>query len=272
MPKPSHFHGRLQGRVVLVTGAGSAGSGAGTGSAIAHLFALEGARVALIDRERARAEHTLAMIAEGGGSAHVLEGDITNAATCEGLVAAAAERFGGLDILVNNVGVASGTRLEDQGEADWHRILNVNLTGAMLMTRSALPHLKQHRRGCIVNIASLAGLVAVGGSVAYGASKAGLIQLTRDVALQYGPEGIRANVIVPGHIFTPMTDGMFDEAARELRRKIAPLGLVGDAWDVAQAALFLASDEARFVSGACLPVDGGVSVIGALAGTGLANR
>jgi NAD(P)-dependent dehydrogenase (short-subunit alcohol dehydrogenase family) len=272
MPKPNQFHGRLTDRVALVTGAGSQGTGVGTGRAIAHLFALEGALVALVDRDRARAEETLAMIAESGGTAHVLEGDITNAATCEGLIAATAEHFGGLDILVNNVGIASGGRLEDQSESDWHRMLNVNLTGAMLMTRSALPHLKRYRRGCIVNIASLAGIVAVGGSVAYGASKAGLIQLTRDVALQYGPEGIRANVIVPGHIFTPMIDGLFDEAARELRRKIAPLGLVGDAWDVAQAALFLASDEARFVSGACLPVDGGVSVIGALAGVGLVNR
>lgn len=272
MPRPTQFHGRLKGRVALVTGAGSQGTGIGTGKAMAYLFAMEGALVALVDRERARAEQTLAMIAEDGGTARVLHGDITDAATCAGFIGETAEHFGGLDVLVNNVGIASSGRLEDQSEEDWHRLLNVNLTGAMLMTKYALPHLKRHRRGSIINIASLAGIRAVGGSVAYGASKAGLIQLTRDVALQYGPEGVRANVVVPGHLFTPMIDGLFDEAARDLRRRIAPLGLVGDAWDVAQAALFLASDAARFISGACLPVDGGVSVIGALAGISLADR
>lgn len=269
MPEPSKFFGRLAGRVALVTGCGSYGHGFGTGKAIASLFAAEGARVVLVDRDEDRLEETAVLVAERGGDGLRLVGDVTNAESCRQLVAAAAAHFGSLDILVNNVGIASADRLEDQSEEAWRSMIDTNLTSAMLMTQSALPHLMRHRRGAIVNIASLAGLSAMGGSVAYGASKAGLIQLTRDVALQYGPQGVRANAIAPGHIFTPMVDGLFDEAQRRLRRQIAPLGLEGDAWDVAQAALFLASAEARFISGVCLAVDGGVSAIAAMAGVAL---
>lgn len=272
MPRPTDFHGRMSGRVALVTGGGSQGAGFGTGKAIAWLFAREGARVAVVDRDRARAEETCARIAEIGGDALALEGDVTDEAACRTVVEATLSSFGALDILVNNVGIASPGLLEDQQEADWRRMIDVNLTSAMLMTKSALPHLRATSGSAIVNIASLAGLCALGGSVAYGASKAGLIQLTRDTALQYGPHGIRANAIAPGHIFSPMTDGMFDDAALKLRRQIAPLGLEGDAWDVAQAALFLAGPESRFISGVCLAVDGGVSEVGAMAGVMLAQR
>jgi NAD(P)-dependent dehydrogenase (short-subunit alcohol dehydrogenase family) len=124
-------------------------------------------------------------------------------------------------------------------------------------------------RGSIVSIASIAALRSHGGGVAYSASKAGLIAATRDLAVMYGREGVRANIVAPGHIFTPLVEGMLDEEAREVRRKVAPLGIEGDAWDIAAASLFLASDEARFITGACLPVDGGVVEVGALTAYGL---
>lgn len=271
MPEPKSFSDRLGGRVAIVTGAGSYGAGFGTGKAIACLFAAEGAKVALVDRDRARLDESSILIAKNGGEVLALEADVTDADACQSVIDRTIDHFGALEILVNNVGIASAEPLEEQTESDWRRILDVNLTSAMLMTRSALPHLSRRRNGVVVNISSLAGMSGMGGSVAYGASKAGLIQLTRDVALQYGRRGVRANVIAPGHIFTPMV-GDIDAEARKLRRQIAPLGLEGDAWDVAQAALFLASDEARFISGVCLPVDGGVSAISGMAAAALAAR
>jgi NAD(P)-dependent dehydrogenase (short-subunit alcohol dehydrogenase family) len=263
MPAPARHFDRLAGKVAVVTGAGSEGEGIGTGRAIACVFANEGARVCLVDREPERAERTLRMIERAGGHAFVHAADITTEDGCNGAVDAAMQRYGRLDVLVNNVGLgAGGGRLEQLPVALFDQVLQVNLRSAFLMSRAALPHLVACR-GNVLNIASTAGLRAHGAS-AYGPSKAALVQFTREIAVTYGRDGVRANCIAPGHLFTPLVQQHLDAAARERRRRIAPLDLEGDAWDVALAALFLASDEARFVSGACLPVDGGVTQVAAL--------
>ncbi|HZR38420.1 MAG TPA: SDR family oxidoreductase [Nevskia sp.] len=264
MPQPQQFWRRLDGKVVIVTGAGSQGAGFGTGKAISCLFAREGARVCLVDRERARAEETLTLIRAAGGDAFVCAADVTRAEDCARCVQETLERYGALHALVNNVGIgAGGGKLEQIDEALWDKVFDINLRSVYLMCRQAMPHLAA-ARGALVNIASIAGLRALG-APAYGSSKAALVQLTRELALVYGRDGVRANAIAPGHLFTPLVHGMLDEAARRRRSGIAPLGAEGDAWDVAAAALFLASDEARFISGTCLPVDGGVTATGALA-------
>jgi NAD(P)-dependent dehydrogenase (short-subunit alcohol dehydrogenase family) len=265
MPFPKAFHQRLNGKVAIVTGAGSLGEGYGTGKAIACLFAAEGAAVCLVDQQPERAAETLALITEAGGKAFVSAGDITDGTTCARIVDETVERYGGLDILVNNVGISGAPgRLEDIDEAAWNRVLDVNLKSAFLMSRSAAPKLVARGGGSIINISSVAGIRSHG-SAAYASSKAGMVAFTRELAVMYGREFVRANAIAPGHIFTPMVQSMLNEKARERRRKIAPLPLEGDAWDIAAAALFFASDEARFITGTCLPVDGGVTEIAALA-------
>jgi NAD(P)-dependent dehydrogenase (short-subunit alcohol dehydrogenase family) len=269
MPRPRQFRGRLSGKTAIVTGAGSQGAGVGTGKAIAITFALEGARVCLVDRELERVEETRKEIEASGGDAFVSVADVTDSAACAATVAATIEHYGRLDVLVNNVGIGvGGGRVEQLDEAVWDRVISVNLTSAVLMAKHAIPALIASR-GAIVNIASIAALRSHGGGVAYSASKAGLIAATRDLAVMYGRDGVRANVVAPGHIFTPLVEGMLDQAARDTRRRVAPLGIEGDAWDVAAAALFLASDEARFITATCLPVDGGVVEIGALTAHGL---
>jgi NAD(P)-dependent dehydrogenase (short-subunit alcohol dehydrogenase family) len=271
MPRPKQFRGRLSGKTAIVTGAGSQGAGVGTGKAIAITFALEGAKVCLVDRERERVEETRREIEAGGGEAFIAVADVTNSPECAFTVAATLQRYDRLDVLVNNVGIGvGGGRVEQLDEAVWNNVLSVNLTSAVLMSKHALPSLIS-ARGNIVSIASVAALRAHGGGVAYSASKAGLIAATRDIAVMYGREGVRANVVAPGHIFTPLVEGMLDHDAREVRRKVAPLGIEGDAWDIAAAALFLASDEARFITATCLPVDGGVAQIAALTAHGLIN-
>ena len=273
MPQPVEFKSRLTGKVAIVTGAGSQGEGIGTGKAISFLFAREGAKVCLVDRERARAEEALRMIESAGGAAFVSAADITSEADCARIVATTMERFGKLDILVNNVGISSGGGPLDAFSMDtWDQVMDVNLRAAVLMTRHSIPHLTA-AKGAIVNISSVAGLLA-SGHAAYGPSKAALISLTREVAMMYGRQGVRANVVAPGHIHTPHAQGAqtLGDELRTMRRKIAPLGIEGDAWDVASAALFLASDEARFITATCLPVDGGAIEILPLAAVGLLQR
>jgi NAD(P)-dependent dehydrogenase (short-subunit alcohol dehydrogenase family) len=261
---PRQFLGRLKGKTAMVTGAGAKGDGFGTGRAIAVLFAGEGARVCLVDRDEEAAAGTLRMIEKIGGEAIVSPGDVTLVADCARFVADTLSSFGKLDILVNNVGVASRSGPVDTLDMDdWQRVLDINLKSAVLMARAGVPALRQTGGGAIINIVSIAGMLAYGG-LAYGASKAGMIQLTRDLALSHGRDGIRVNAIAPGHIYTPMLDGLIPAEMREVRRKAGPLALEGDAWDVANAALFLASDEARFITGISLPVDGGVTTVGSL--------
>ena len=272
MPSPKVFYQRLRGKIAIVTGAGSLGQGYGTGKAIACLFAAEGASVCLVDQQHQRAVETLELIAESGGQGFVCTGDITDVDVCARIVDETVDRYGGLDILVNNVGISGAPgRLQDLDEASWDRVMDVNLKSAFLMSRGAVPHIVARGGGAIVNISSVAGIRSHG-SAAYGSSKAGMVAFTRELAVMYGRDRVRANAIAPGHIFTPMVHSMLDEAARERRRKMAPLPLEGDAWDVASAALFLASDESRFITGTCLPVDGGVTEVAALAAYDLVGQ
>jgi NAD(P)-dependent dehydrogenase (short-subunit alcohol dehydrogenase family) len=269
MPLPTVFNTRLAGKVAIVTGAGSQGKGVGTGRAIAYQFAREGAKVCLVDQHLDRAEETLAMIIEAGGEAFICAGDVTSDEDCQRFVKDTVERYGALHVLVNNVGIATGPlRFEEHSIELWQRVLNVNLKSAFLMSRHALPHLLAEPGSAVINIASTAGLQGHG-SVAYGPSKAAMVQMTRELAVMYGRQGLRANTVAPGHIFTPLVDGLLDESMRTLRRGIAPLNIEGDAWDVAAACLFLASDEARFITGVCLPVDGGVTQVAPMTAYGL---
>jgi NAD(P)-dependent dehydrogenase (short-subunit alcohol dehydrogenase family) len=273
MPAPQQYRARLPGKVAIVTGAGSQGDGVGTGKAIAVVMAGEGAKVCLVDREPARAEETLALILAAGGEAFVCAGDVTRSADCERIVVQTIQRYGGVDILVNNVGIAAANgRLETLDEAAWDSVIAVNLKSAVLMSKFAVPRMAERGGGAIVNISSIAGLRAHGGGFAYGPSKAAMNELSCELAVVYGREGIRANTVAPGHIVTPLSQGLLGEEARAMRRKVGPLGIEGDAWDVAAATLFLASDEARFITGVLIPVDGGVVATGPLAAHALINR
>jgi len=270
MPEPTRYHGRLDGRSAIVTGAGTEGDGVGTGRAIAVVLAGEGATVCLVDREAERAEDTRERIEEAGGKAFVVTGDVTSNADCKRFVQETLDRTGRLDILVNNVGISQPVRLDDEDEIAWQRVIDVNLKSAMLMIRHSVPAMKANGGGSIVNISSIAG-VRAHGSVAYGPSKAAMGALARDIAVMHGRDGIRANTVAPGHIMTPHAMHVLPPDVRTMRRTVGPLGLEGDAWDVALAVGFLASDEARFITGVILPVDGGVTETGPLVAHALIN-
>jgi len=265
MPEPTAYGRRLAGRVAIVTGAGTEGDGVGIGRAIAVVLAGEGAHVCCVDLDQARADDTAARLAAMGADAIALAGDVTKAADCARFVATTIERFGRLDILVNNVGISTPVRLDTADEELWHRILDVNLTSAMLMSKFSVPRMIAGGGGAIVNISSIAGLRAHGG-LAYGPSKAAMAQLAREITVLHGRDGIRANTVAPGHLMTPHAMHVLPADAREARRKVGPLGIEGDAWDVARAVAFLASDDARFIAGVHLAVDGGVTEIGPLTG------
>lgn len=235
---------------------------------MALLFAREGARVLCVVRVGDRAEETAAMIRSEGGEASALQADVTRAADAAEITAQAVARLGRIDILVNNVGIGGGGdgpahRVE---EAAFDRILSVNLKGMWLVTKAALAVMREQKSGVIVNISSLAAQ-AGGIQVAYEISKAGVNRLTADVAISQARYGIRCNAVQPGLMDTPMAvagiagaSGRTQEEVRAERDARVPLGKMGDAWDTAHAALFLASDEAKFITGAILPVDGGMGV------------
>ena len=251
---------RLQGKVAIVTGAGSSGSGVGTGKAASILFSREGARVVLADMVAARAEETLATIKEEGGEASVFEADVTRARDCRELIDAAVERYGGIHVLFNNVGILGrGTVVEVEVE-DWDRVLDVNLKSMMLTSKYAIPRMIEGGGGSIINVSSIAGLRSgsSGPGIPYAASKGGVIALTTSMAVNHGRDNVRVNCIAPGSIYTPMVARDMSEEMRDLRRRSAPLGTEGTAWDIAWAALFLASDEARWITGVTLPVDAGL--------------
>ena len=250
---------RLEGKVAIVTGAGSSGPGIGMGKAISVLFAREGARVLLGDLVAARAEETLATIQEEGGEASVFAADVTKTGECQRLVESAVERYGGLQILVNNVGILGRGTVVEVTEEDWDRVLDVNLKGLMLVSKYAVPKMIEGGGGSIINFSSVAAMRGrVGsGSVPYAVAKGGVISLTTSMATSHGRDNIRVNCIIPGYAYTPMMAGLLTEEQRELRQLQAPLGTEGTAWDIAWAALFLASDEARWITGVALPVDAG---------------
>ena len=261
--------GRLEGKTAVVVGAGQTpGETIGNGRAMAVLFAREGARVLCVDRVLERAEETAAMITEAGGEASALQADVVKAADCARIVTEALARLGRLDILVNNVGIGGGDgpvhRVE---EAAFDRILAVNLKGMWLVTKAALEPMRAQGGGAIVNISSLAALGG-GIQVAYEVSKAAVNRLTTSVAQSQARYGVRCNAVQPGLMDTPMAvagiaaaSGRTQDEVRQERNVRVPLGgKMGSAWDTAHAALFLASDDAKFISGAILPVDGGMGV------------
>jgi NAD(P)-dependent dehydrogenase (short-subunit alcohol dehydrogenase family) len=249
--------GRLAGKVAIVTGSGSRGPGIGNGKATSILFAREGARVLCVDSVVERAEATVKEIAPDGGEASAFAADVTRAADCRAMVDAAAERYGGLDILHNNVGIESRTGLLEVTEEEWDRVLTVDLKSMLLACQAAVPRMLGHGGAitCVSSIAALRGHQRT----AYAAAKAGVLGLVTTLAEQLGPHGIRVNAIAPGQVWTPMVADHGPEG-REARRRAAPLGTEGTAWDVAWAAVYLASDEARWVTGQTVVVDGGLTL------------
>ena len=259
---------RLKNKTAIVVGAGQTpGDTIGNGRATAILFAREGATVALIDRDLESASETKALIESEGGQCFAFEADVTRQKDCEAFVRATVEAFGRIDVLHNNVGIgADDDEILDLAEESWDRIMRVNLKSMFLSSRSVLPVMREQRCGSIINISSIAAICS-SSIVAYKTSKAGVNALTHQIALENAKYNIRANAIMPGLMNTPMAiEGISRmrgiPKADLIRQRDAsvPLGgKMGTAWDVAYAALFLASDEARFITGVMLPVDGGQS-------------
>jgi NAD(P)-dependent dehydrogenase (short-subunit alcohol dehydrogenase family) len=268
--KPCVDARRVTDKVAIVTGAGAIVDEPGVGSATAEVLAAGGARVCVLDLDEGRAATTCAAIVAVGGEAFSLTADITREEDCIAAVRETVSRYGRLDILVNNVGVAGRTALADLTPERWQQILSINAMGAMLMSKHSVPKMAANGGGVIVNISSIAGLRAHG-DLAYAASKAALAALGNNIAVSHGRDGIRVNAIAPGYLRTPMAIRR-NAGARRVRRDVAPLGIEGDAWDVALAVLFLASDEARFINCAMLPVDGGAAAIGAITAYTLATE
>ena len=247
---------RLEGKVAIVTGAGSRGEGVGNGKATAVLFAREGAKVLLVDQMKERAEETLKMIREEDGEAAVFQADMTKTEDCRSMVDAAMERYGRVDILHNNVGISGWGTVVEVSEEDWDRVMTVNLKSMMLASKAAIPRMIESGGGSIINISSVAGLRA-DGSTPYTASKAAVIGLTISMSFDHAKDNVRVNTIAPGLVYTPMVAPRLDADMRERRKNAGPLGTEGTGWDVGYAALFLASDEARWITGVVLPVDAG---------------
>lgn len=249
---------RLAGKIAIVAGAGSSGEPAGTGYAAAMLFAQEGATVLLVDKNRERVERTQQDITEAGGACSIFVADVTREDACIGMMNACKERYGGLHILFNNVATYGSGKITDVTNADIDATLAINLKSMMLTCKHVLPLMASSGGGSIINIASIDGLRAgFSANVPYAVTKAGAIQLSRVMAVHHGRDNIRVNAIAPGHIHGAFVRHL-DENTRSLRRKAGPLGTEGNAWDVAWAAVFLASDEARWISGVVLPVDAGL--------------
>lgn len=258
--------GRLEGRVAIVTGAGSVGPGWGNGRATAVLFAREGATVVVADRDAAAAEDTARIIRQEGGACLVAELDVLDLAATEALAARCERTYGGLDILHCNVGQGLRGGPLEMSVDEFRAQLDINVTSAFVGCKAVLPALLRRGRGVITTVGSIGGLRHLGHDhVGYSAGKAALVQFTRQIAAQYGPRNIRANTLIPGMIDTPLLQerivkagnrGSLEDLQREAQQRV-PLGHRGTAWDVAQAALYLASDEARYVTGTELLVDGG---------------
>jgi NAD(P)-dependent dehydrogenase (short-subunit alcohol dehydrogenase family) len=271
---PARPEQRLAGKVAIVTGGGQTpGQGVGNGRATAILFAREGARVALLDRDESSAAATVSEIEDAGGGAIAICGDVSVEHDCRAAVAACVEQLGGLDVVHHNVGVGTGDGwCESIDMAAWENIMRINAGGALSIAKAALPVLREQGHGAITNVSSIAALVAGAAPMsnpphAYKMSKAAMNALTLSLAQSYAPHGVRVNAILPGLIDTPMgvdavasALGIPRERYAARRDETVPLkGGMGDAWDVAHAAVFLASEEARFITGVLLPVDGGQS-------------
>jgi NAD(P)-dependent dehydrogenase (short-subunit alcohol dehydrogenase family) len=260
--------GRLQDKVAIVTGAGSIGPGWGNGKATAVLFAREGAKVFAVDRNPEAAQETRSIIASEGGTCVAFTADVSSSSDVEAMVGRCRSSFGRVDILHNNVGILTVGGPVELDERDWDKLAAVNLRSMFLTCKHVLPLMEVQGSGAIVNIGSVAGIRYLGvPCIAYNTTKGAVLAFTRSVALQYARKGIRANTILPGLMDTPMVEATLPGAyaygdlqrMKEIRNAQCPMGHMGNAWDVARAALFLASDDARYITGAELVVDGGLT-------------
>jgi NAD(P)-dependent dehydrogenase (short-subunit alcohol dehydrogenase family) len=271
----SQDSGRLAGKVAIVTGAGTSVGGMGNGKAVAIAFARHGARVHLVDRDPDALADTERLLQAAGHDVSACVADVSDSGDVERMVGACIARHGRVDILHNNVGVMVAGEARTIDIADWERAFKINLTSALMTCQQVMPHMVEHGGGSIINVSSIAGIRVLQGqaSIAYPTSKAALNQMTKVMAVEFAPHGVRCNALIPGFIQTPMVESTVlgamqgggvpaidDYLARRAAR--IPLGHWGDVSDVANAAVFLASDESRYITGLELIVDGGASLLG----------
>ncbi|HIM60930.1 MAG TPA: SDR family oxidoreductase [Dehalococcoidia bacterium] len=254
---------RLANKVAIVTGAGTRSQNvSGVGVATAKAFADQGAKILIVDMDETAAQITESAITEAGGEASIYVADVAHESGCRELVEAAVKSYGKLDILMNSVGILGRGSVMEIEEDSWQRVLDVNLKSMAFISKFAVPAMIDSGGGSIINISSVDGIRAgMSHSITYAASKGGVIAMTRAMAVHHGRDNIRVNCIAPGMIYTSMVEAV-NEKRRELRRQIAPLGTEGTAEDVALAAVFLASDESRWITGVLLPVDAGLMAAG----------
>ncbi len=260
--------GRLTDKVALITGAGS-----GFGRASALRFAAEGARVACVDLDADAARRVAEQISEAGGTAVALAADVSAAADAERMTEETLARFDRIDVVFANAGIPGSGDAADTTEEEWDRVIAVNLKGVWLTSRYALPHMVERRSGVIINQASVGGLIGIPGIFPYAAAKGGVVSITRQMAAAYAPDNIRVNAICPGGVYTPLVErsrqkrGLTAATVAEANAAAArhyPLGRLGTVEDIASLALFLASDEADWITGGIYTVDGGRSAVGTL--------
>ena len=267
--------GRLKDKVAIVVGAGSIGPGYGNGKCTAITFAREGARVFCVDRKRAAAEESVGLIAQEGGEAVAFEADASKNDSVKAMVDACMAKWGRIDVLDNNVGIGSTGGPVELSEDEWDRVFDVNVKSFFLTAKHVLPIMEKQGKGAVVNVSSIASIRSPKGIsyIAYNASKGAVNSLTLAIASQYADKGIRCNAILPGLMHTPMIDFLASQYAKgeqdhnqahdkmiAIRDRASPTGKMGTGWDTANAALFLASDEAAYVNGHLLVVDGGITV------------
>lgn len=255
----------LAGKVAVVAGAGAQGDGIGNGRATALLLARWGVRVVAVDHDLTLAERTCEMIVEGGGDAIAVRADVSTEDGCRAMIDRAVGHYGRLDLLDNNVGVTPRGTVVETDLADWRRTVAINLDSVYLACKFAIPAmLDTAGSGAIVNVSSIAGFRPAGGRACYAATKAAVMGLTRELAVDHGRQGIRSNCVVPGPVFTPLVEaqGAVRPEARERRKQSTLVTIEGNGWDIGHAARFLLSDQARFINGEALLVDGGTLLVG----------
>jgi 3-oxoacyl-[acyl-carrier protein] reductase len=249
------------GRVALVTGAGGGAEG-GIGAAVARLLAAAGGRIAVNDVSRHEAEATAEQLRAGGAEAEAFVADIADSVAASAMVAAVAERFGGLDVLVNNAGIVGAHSIESTPDEEWHRVIGVNLDGPFFTTRAAIPHLKRSTAGRVVFVASIAGTrIGTLGGASYSASKAGVLGFMRHLAAEVGRDGITANAVLPGMVMTPLVEQRTSEQSKRDLYAMVPVGRGASPEEIAAAVVFLADPKCGYANGAELTIDGGRTVL-----------
>ena len=253
----------FQGKVAIVTGGGAAGDGIGNGRAACLLLAAAGVQVVVVDHDLALAQRTVEMLTEAGGHGVAYAADVTDENQCWDMVAAVVGQLGRVDFLVNNVGIGSRGSVVAEEPSAWRRVMQVNVESMFLASKAAIPEIvRTAQGGAIVNISSISAL-RPRGLTTYSTSKGAVIALTKAMAVDHGPEGIRVNCVAPGPVYTPMVYGRgMSEAARDQRRRASVLGLEGTGWDIGNAVRFLLSNQARYITGHVLVVDGGATLVG----------